>query len=348
MKVLVTGHHGYIGSVMVPVLARAGHEVDRPRHVLLRGLRPLRPRRRRCRLDGSTSATSGPRHLEGFDAVVHLAGALERPARRPRPRADAARSTRRDRRARRRAATEAGVARFVFASSCSMYGAATGDEARRRDRAARAADRVRRVEGAKRRRRLLELARTRLLARLHAERDRLRRLAAAAARPRAQQPRRLGAHDGQGADPERRHALAAARPRPRRRAARRALLLEAPRELVHGEAFNVGARRRELPGARPRRDRPRDRARELRGRVRRQRRPRPAQLPRRLRQARADVSRLPLRVDGPPRRRASSSTRTARAGLDGPSSRASATPGSSASAGCSRTARSTTSLRWRS
>ena len=27
MKVLVTGHHGYIGSVMVGVLGRAGHDV---------------------------------------------------------------------------------------------------------------------------------------------------------------------------------------------------------------------------------------------------------------------------------------------------------------------------------
>ena len=27
MRVLVTGHNGYIGSVLVPVLERAGHEV---------------------------------------------------------------------------------------------------------------------------------------------------------------------------------------------------------------------------------------------------------------------------------------------------------------------------------
>jgi nucleoside-diphosphate-sugar epimerase len=27
MKVLVTGHHGYIGSVVAPVIAAAGHEV---------------------------------------------------------------------------------------------------------------------------------------------------------------------------------------------------------------------------------------------------------------------------------------------------------------------------------
>ena len=27
MKVLVTGHHGYLGSVVTPVLAASGHEV---------------------------------------------------------------------------------------------------------------------------------------------------------------------------------------------------------------------------------------------------------------------------------------------------------------------------------
>ncbi len=28
MKVLVTGHRGYVGSVMVPILLAAGHEVN--------------------------------------------------------------------------------------------------------------------------------------------------------------------------------------------------------------------------------------------------------------------------------------------------------------------------------
>ena len=39
MRVLVTGHQGYLGTVMVPVLQAAGHEVVGPGYRLLRRLR---------------------------------------------------------------------------------------------------------------------------------------------------------------------------------------------------------------------------------------------------------------------------------------------------------------------
>ena len=39
MRVLVTGHHGFIGSVLAPVLVRGGARRGRPRHLLLPGLR---------------------------------------------------------------------------------------------------------------------------------------------------------------------------------------------------------------------------------------------------------------------------------------------------------------------
>ena len=64
----------------------------------------------------------GPSLLEGFDAVVHLAAHLQRSARRPPPRHHleinhlAAVSL-------AEAAKQAGVGRFVFSSSCSLYGA---------------------------------------------------------------------------------------------------------------------------------------------------------------------------------------------------------------------------------
>ena len=84
--------------------------------------------------------------------------------------------------------------RFVFASSCSMYGASGTDDAPRRERAAPAADGLCRVEGA-RGGGLSALADADFVAGLDAERDRLRRVAAAAPRHRAEQPRRLGSHD---------------------------------------------------------------------------------------------------------------------------------------------------------
>ena len=118
-----------------------------------------------------------------------------------------------------------------------MYGAAEARAARRGaplrpltpTRSRRSAPR--RARGARRRR---------LLAGLHAQRHRLRRLSPASARRRAEQPRRLGVHHRGGPDPERRHALAPAGPRPDVAEATVALL-EAPREPVHGQAFNVGA-----------------------------------------------------------------------------------------------------------
>ena len=47
MRVLVTGHNGYVGSVMVPLLQMAGHEIVGSRHLPLRG---LHLRRRLCRM----------------------------------------------------------------------------------------------------------------------------------------------------------------------------------------------------------------------------------------------------------------------------------------------------------
>ncbi|HZM17939.1 MAG TPA: NAD(P)-dependent oxidoreductase, partial [Gaiellaceae bacterium] len=72
MNVLVTGHHGYIGSITVPVLLAAGHDVTGLDSLLYEG----------CDLyDGEPVPSSlqadvrdvEPRQLEGFDAVVHLA-----------------------------------------------------------------------------------------------------------------------------------------------------------------------------------------------------------------------------------------------------------------------------------
>lgn len=120
MRVLVTGHNGYIGQVLVPLVEAAGHEVvgldtdyygdcqfsDAPAMAAIR--RDIR------------DATAAD--LAGFDAVLFLAalsndalGDLD-----PRLTYD----INRDATVRfARLAKEAGIPRFVFSSSCSLYGA---------------------------------------------------------------------------------------------------------------------------------------------------------------------------------------------------------------------------------
>jgi len=126
VRVLVTGHHGYIGSVLAPILRDTGHDVVGLDTFFYRG----------CDLwDGAALEPAlaadvrdvSPRALEGFDAVVHLAALSNDPL--GDLDADWTYSINLDgTMALARAAKEAGVRRFVFASSCSMYGAAEGDE----------------------------------------------------------------------------------------------------------------------------------------------------------------------------------------------------------------------------
>ncbi len=72
MKVLVTGHNGYIGNVLVPMLRNAGHDVTGLDSYLFRD----------CSMHGQTpdvpSLAMDIRDIQepdlvGFDAVVHLA-----------------------------------------------------------------------------------------------------------------------------------------------------------------------------------------------------------------------------------------------------------------------------------
>ena len=122
MKLLVTGHNGYIGSVLTELLVAAGHRVigldtfffedctfgpeSVPVASIRKDIRDLRIP-----------------DLEGFDAVIHLAalsndplGSLDREC------TDAINYRASVRLA--RLAKEAGVSRYLFASSCSLYGLA--------------------------------------------------------------------------------------------------------------------------------------------------------------------------------------------------------------------------------
>lgn len=125
MKVLVTGNRGYIGSVLAPVLQEAGHDVTGFDTGYYEG----------CDFGpevGSVESLVGDvRDIEsdrlvGFDAIVHLAALSNDPL------GDFAPELTYDINlngtlALARAAREAGVRRFVFASSCSMYGASGTD-----------------------------------------------------------------------------------------------------------------------------------------------------------------------------------------------------------------------------
>jgi len=126
MRVLVTGDRGYVGSVLAPLLAERGHDVTGLDADLYAGCDfgegpSLEPSLR------SDVRDVGPGQLEGLDAVVHLAALSNDPLGDLDPALTYAINLD-GTLALARAAREAGVRRFVFASSCSMYGASGGDE----------------------------------------------------------------------------------------------------------------------------------------------------------------------------------------------------------------------------
>ncbi len=125
MRVLLTGHKGYIGSVAAPMLLAAGHEVVGLDTGLYEdsdfGIAPQPIPEIRTDLRDLTLS-----NLEGFDAVVHLAALSNDPVGNLNPQLtydiNHLASVRLA-----KVAKNAGVARFVFASSCSTYGAAGDD-----------------------------------------------------------------------------------------------------------------------------------------------------------------------------------------------------------------------------
>jgi len=127
MRTLVTGHLGYIGTVLVPMLLEAGHTVTGCDSDLYR----------RCTYKGGGKIAAVPNigkdirdltldDLKGFDAVLHLAALSNDPL------ADLNVEVTYDINFRgslhlAQLAKRAGVNRFLLASSCSNYGRA-GDE----------------------------------------------------------------------------------------------------------------------------------------------------------------------------------------------------------------------------
>jgi nucleoside-diphosphate-sugar epimerase len=125
VRVLVTGHHGFIGSVAAPLLVEAGHEVVGLDSYFYEGCDFL-PDRLEIPSLRADLRDAEPALLDGFDAIVHLAGLSNDPLGDLNP--DLTREINHGATARlARLARDAGVSRFVFASSCSMYGTAESD-----------------------------------------------------------------------------------------------------------------------------------------------------------------------------------------------------------------------------
>ena len=122
MRVLVSGDRGYLGAVLVPFLHSAGHSVEGLDAGWYEG----------CdfgRGPGETRTLAldirdvRPDDLRGFDAVVHLAAVSNDPIGHLNP--EATYSVNAEGAVHLgRVAKEAGVERYLFSSSCSLYGAA--------------------------------------------------------------------------------------------------------------------------------------------------------------------------------------------------------------------------------
>ncbi len=122
MKILVTGHLGYIGTLLTPMLAQAGYDVVGLDSDLYA----------RCTFGDHLPATPAIHKdirdithadLEGFDAVIHLAALSNDPLGDFNPALTHA-INHRAAVALAEKARAVGVRRFLFSSSCSTYGAA--------------------------------------------------------------------------------------------------------------------------------------------------------------------------------------------------------------------------------
>jgi len=125
MRILVTGHTGYIGTVLVPMLQAHGHEVagldtDYFSRCLFVGTLP--------QADGVTKDIRDltAADVAGFDAIIHLAGLSNDPLGDYRPNLTEDINEKASVKL-AELAKAAGVKRFLFASSCSNYGAGGAD-----------------------------------------------------------------------------------------------------------------------------------------------------------------------------------------------------------------------------
>src|SRR5256885_8012541 len=127
MRILVTGNDGYLGSLLAPELLKRGHEAVGLDTGYYKERMLYRPSTDAPRTIVKDLRNISVEDLEGFDAIVHMAELSNDPAGQLAPNitydinhkgsvllAELAR--------------KAGVKRFVYMSSCSVYGVSEGDD----------------------------------------------------------------------------------------------------------------------------------------------------------------------------------------------------------------------------
>jgi nucleoside-diphosphate-sugar epimerase len=126
LRVLVTGHNGYIGSVLVPMLQQGDHEVVGLDSDLFA---PCLFGQNGHEVESLQTDVRDveTEDLTGFDAVIHLAAVCNDPVGDLNPQATYDINHLASVRVAEKA-KGAGVERFAFASSCSLYGKAGDDE----------------------------------------------------------------------------------------------------------------------------------------------------------------------------------------------------------------------------
>src|SRR4029077_1164196 len=126
MRILVTGTEGYLGSLLAPELVRRGYEVI--------GLDTGFFKKSMLYRDGAITPLTiakdlsaiEPADLNGVDAVVHMAELSNDPAGQLAPHITYEINHKGSVRL-AQLARKAGVRRFVYMSSCSVYGVSGGD-----------------------------------------------------------------------------------------------------------------------------------------------------------------------------------------------------------------------------
>jgi nucleoside-diphosphate-sugar epimerase len=126
MRILLTGHDGYIGHVLTPMLLERGHDVTGLDSCLYEGCGFSPQEDLHVPMIRKDIRDVTREELRGFDAVAHLAGISNDPLGDLSPQTTYSINHEASVRL-AKLAKQAGVSRFVFSSSCSNYGAAGDD-----------------------------------------------------------------------------------------------------------------------------------------------------------------------------------------------------------------------------